>query len=54
MLQDFLKEKRTEIRQINGVVVRLGKELDIPTPVNEVLLNLVSTLEESYEKRIQT
>jgi len=54
MLQDFLKEKRTEIRQINGVVVRLGKELDIPTPVTEVLLNLVSTLEESYEKRIQT
>jgi 2-dehydropantoate 2-reductase len=53
MLQDFLREKRTEIRQINGVVVRLGAELDLPTPVNEVLLNLVSTLEESYEKRIK-
>jgi 2-dehydropantoate 2-reductase len=53
MLQDVLKEKRTEIRQINGVVVRHGAELGIPTPANEVLLNLVSTLEESYEKRIR-
>jgi 2-dehydropantoate 2-reductase len=53
MLQDVLKEKRTEIRQINGVVVRHGVELGIPTPANEVLLSLVNTLEESYEKRIR-
>jgi len=52
MLQDFLKEKRTEIRQINGVVVRLGEEMGIPAPVNRVLLHLVTTLEESYEKRV--
>jgi len=54
MLQDVLKEKRTEVRQINGVVVRLGAEAGIPTPVNEVLENLVSTLEESYAQRIRT
>jgi len=53
MLQDVLKEKRTEIQQINGVVVREGKELGIPTPANEVLLHLVRTLEESYEKRVE-
>lgn len=52
MLQDFLKEKRTEVNQINGVVVRLGEERGIPTPVNRVLLHLVGTLEESYEKRV--
>ncbi len=54
MLQDVLKENRTEVHQINGAVVRLGKEMEIPTPVNEVLLDLVSTLEESYAKRIRT
>jgi len=54
MLQDVLKEKRTEIHQINGAVVRLGAELGLPTPANEVLLNLVSTLEETYAKRIRT
>jgi len=53
MLQDVLKEKRTEIRQINGVVVRLGAELGVPTPANEVLLHLVSTLEETYDKRVR-
>ena len=52
MLQDFLKEKRTEINQINGVVIREGVRLDVPTPVNETLVNLVKTLEESYEKRV--
>ncbi len=53
MLQDVLKEKRTEIGQINGVVVRLGAELGVPTPANEILLHLVSTLQETYEKRVR-
>ena len=53
MLQDILKEKRTEIEQINGAVVREARKLEIPTPVNETLLGLVRTLEESYAERIQ-
>jgi len=54
MLQDVLKEKPTEIQQINGVVVRLGARLNVPTPANEILVDLVKTLEESYEKRIRS
>jgi 2-dehydropantoate 2-reductase len=53
MLQDVLKEKRTEIEQINGAVVREAAALGIRTPVNETLLGLVRTIEESYEERIK-
>ena len=52
MLQDVLREKRTEIAQINGAVVREAAKLGIPTPVNETLLGLVRTLEETYAERI--
>ncbi len=53
MLQDVLNKKRTEIEFINGAIVRQGKALGIPTPVNEALTNLVKTIEESYEKVVK-
>ncbi|MFH1996504.1 MAG: 2-dehydropantoate 2-reductase [Candidatus Omnitrophota bacterium] len=52
MLQDVLKKKKTEIDYINGAIVRHGKSLSIPTPVNSVLTNLVKTIESSYDKRL--
>jgi 2-dehydropantoate 2-reductase len=48
MLQDILRKKRTEIDFINGVIVRQGQELGIPVPVNSILLDLVKTIESSY------
>lgn len=51
MLQDVLNKKQTEIDFINGAIVRQGKSLSIATPVNEVLTNLVKTIEKSYEKQ---
>jgi 2-dehydropantoate 2-reductase len=53
MLQDVLKENKTEIEQINGAVIREARRLKIHTPVNETLVGLVKTLEESYAKRIK-
>lgn len=50
MLQDVLRKKRTEIDFINGVIVRLGQELGIPVPVNSILVELVKTIESSYEE----
>ena len=50
MLQDVLNKKRTEIDFINGAIVRQAKSLGIPTPANEVLTNLVKTIEKSYEE----
>ncbi len=48
MLQDVLKNKRTEIDAINGVIVRYAEELGISVPVNSLLVDLVKTIESSY------
>ncbi len=53
MLQDVLKRKLTEIDFINGAIVREGKSLGIPTPVNFVLTSLVQAVQETYTQRIQ-
>ncbi len=41
-LQDVLRGAPTELERINGAVVREGKRLGIPTPVNEKLLRIMS------------
>ena len=43
--QDLKRGKPTEIEHLNGVVVRKGEALGVPTPVNRVLLALVKLLE---------
>jgi len=52
MLQDVAGKKRTEIDFINGAIVRQGKSLGIATPVNDVLTQLVKTIEKSYEEAL--
>ena len=53
MLQDVLNRKRTEIDFINGAIVRHAKALGIATPINEVLTNLVKTIETSYDRAVK-
>jgi 2-dehydropantoate 2-reductase len=48
MLQDVLKKKRTEIDFINGVILRQAQELGIAAPINSILVDLVKTIEASY------
>ena len=43
MLQDVLKQKRTEIDFINGVIIRQAQGLGLAVPVNTILTNLVKT-----------
>jgi 2-dehydropantoate 2-reductase len=43
--QDLARGKKTEIEHLNGVVVRKGEALGVPTPMNRVLLALVKLLE---------
>ena len=52
MLQDVLGQRITEIRAINGAIVREGKKLGIPTPVNLTLTSLVEAIQETYSQRI--
>lgn len=45
MLQDVLKRNKTEIEMINGAIVKEGKALDIETPVNLVLTNIIKFIQ---------
>ncbi|MEK6728177.1 MAG: 2-dehydropantoate 2-reductase [Candidatus Omnitrophota bacterium] len=53
MLQDILRKKRTEIDFINGVIVRQAQELGISAPVNSILVDLVKTIEASYNLAVK-
>jgi 2-dehydropantoate 2-reductase len=46
MLQDVRRGARTEIDAINGAVVNAGRENKIPTPVNQVIWQMVTALSE--------
>jgi len=43
--QDLARGKKTEIDYLNGIVVRKGEALGVPTPVNRTLTALVKLLE---------
>jgi len=49
MLQDVLKEKKTEIDYINGSIVRYAENFRLKVPINALLTGLVKGLEESFE-----
>jgi 2-dehydropantoate 2-reductase len=53
MLQDILRGAPTECDAINGAVVREGKRLNVPTPVNEILWHLVRALVHHDRSEIQ-
>lgn len=48
MCQDMHNKRPTEIDTINGAIVREGKKLGIPTPVNETLMHLVRLISNHY------
>ncbi len=52
MLQDILNKRMTEVAFINGAIVREGKKLNIPTPVNRTLTCIVEAMQETYDIRI--
>jgi len=52
MLQDVLAQRATEIRFINGAIVREGRKLGIPTPVNFTLSCLVEAIQDSYKDAV--
>ncbi len=43
--QDVARGKRSEIDHLNGLIVRKGAELGVPTPANRVLWSLVKLIE---------
>ena len=50
-LQDLDAKRHTEVDMFSGVLVRLGKQLKIPTPYNALVLDIIKALEEKNDGR---
>jgi 2-dehydropantoate 2-reductase len=48
MLQDVEARRATEIDFLNGGIGRFGRELGVPTPLNDAVTQLVKALEDSW------
>lgn len=48
-LQDIDMKRHTEIDMFSGAVIKMGKELGIPTPYNEYTYHLIKALEEKND-----
>ena len=48
MLQDVEAKRKTEVDYFAGTVIEMGKKLNVPTPVNYVLFNIIKSLENLY------
>ena len=49
--QDMIGKKKTEINYLNGAVSYYGRQLNVPTPVNDTIADLVRAIEENYENQ---
>ncbi len=47
-LQSLRRGRPTEIDYLNGEIVRLGREVGVPTPLNGVLVRIVHEIEETH------
>ncbi len=50
MLQDVRNHRPTEIDSINGAIHRLGKMVNIATPLNDETVSQVKTIEKNYDE----
>ena len=48
-LQDLDAGRHTEIDMFSGALIRMGKELGIPTPYNEFAYHMIKALEEKND-----
>ncbi len=48
MLQDVEARRKTEVELFAGTVIRLGLEAGVPTPINQLLFDLIRATEQSY------
>lgn len=50
-LQDLDAKRHTEIDMFSGALIRMGRELGIPTPYNEYTYHIIKALEEKNDGR---
>ena len=46
--QDLARKRKTEVDALNGVIVRRGEALGLPTPVNQTLTALIKLIESKF------
>ncbi|MCI8586588.1 MAG: ketopantoate reductase family protein [Lachnospiraceae bacterium] len=46
--QDVMHKRQTEVESLNGAVARIGKEVGVPTPVNETIAELIRVIQDTY------
>ncbi|HEX7533652.1 MAG TPA: ketopantoate reductase C-terminal domain-containing protein, partial [Syntrophales bacterium] len=49
MLQDVEAGRKTEVEMLAGKVIALGRQYDVPTPVNQRLFDLIKEIEAKYD-----
>lgn len=50
MLTDVLNKRPTEIDSLNGGIVRFGREVGVPTPLNAAVTDIIKGLEYSWRE----
>jgi len=48
MLQDALAKRQTEVDFMNGAIVEWGKKVEVPTPLNQAIWELIKGLEYAW------
>jgi 2-dehydropantoate 2-reductase len=48
MLQDVLAQRATEVDALNGGIAKIGKEIGVPTPLNDAMTVMIKGLEHSW------
>ena len=52
MLQDIEAKRKTELEMFAGKMIQLGKELEIPVPVNETFFRIIKVIEQYQNHHI--
>ncbi len=50
--QDMVLRRPTEVDFLNGAIVRYGRELGIPTPVNDYICAFTHIIQDNYEQQV--
>lgn len=53
MLMDILLQRSTEVDVINGAISKLGRELKISTPYNDLITDLIKIIESNYPNQVK-
>ena len=51
-LQDLLKGRASETSYLNGYVARKGREVGVPTPINDTIISMMREIEQGKREKM--